>query len=41
MDKMVKFQEESGNRYLKLEERMLEFEEMRFKETHELQLCML
>ena len=38
---MIKLQEDSDNRYLKLEERMLELEGKRFKETQELQLCML
>ena len=41
VDKMIKLQEDSDNRYLKLEERMLELEEKRFKETQELQLRML
>ena len=41
VDKVIKLQEDSDNRYLKLEERMLELEEKRFKETQELQLRML
>ena len=38
---MIKLQEDSDNRYLKQEERMLELEEKRFKETQELQIRML